>query len=170
MKRFTGMLKALFLFTLLLSAVVARAETFVVGGALQVARDGSVTATLTGNASSDSFVVDMIFSTGPGQDQFGVQTLFNSNSPIGSTTATGTLAADTPIQLRLFNTTPGQPRYVATTGDIGKDFGPHSQDAAVAFGPNDTALVGFPTRSGAAFSVFVRLSNVTSLGNNGCRI
>ena len=173
MKRLIGMKGLFFLFALLLSATLARAQAFVVGGTLQVAQDGPVTATLAGNTSPDSFTIDLIYSTGETgnnvQDRFAVQTLFTSSSPIGSTASTPPLAADTHLQLRLFNTSPNQPRYVATTGDIGKDIGPHSQDAGVAYGPNDTALVGFPTRAGGGFSVFVSLSNVTSIGGGGGR-
>ena len=171
MRRFTRTQKLLFAFALGAAALAAQAQT---APALQVAQQGMISATLQSVGGANPFNISLIFDTTGGatvnnpQDQFGLQTLFNSSAQLGTTAQSVPLAGGTAIQVILFSGLESGVNGVSSTGNIGKDL-ITNPNAHVSFGASNTATVTF-MGSGSGFSI--SLGNVVGLGGGGggCRV
>lgn len=149
--------------------------------ALQVAQDGTISATLQTPPGPAPFNITLFFDNSGGltlnnpQDRFGGTTLFNSSSQVGTTI---TVVPNTPIGGQNLSTFPGGTAILlsandgsqvpSTTGDIGKDIRVNA-NAQVSFGSNNTATVTFLTGGGGHFTV--GLTNIigAGAGGGGCR-
>ena len=179
MRRFTRIHTLLYALALCGAAAAAQAQD---APALQVAQQGTISATLLSTGSANPYSISLIYDTTGGmsvnnpQDRFGGATLFNQNSQVGSTV---TIAPTQPIGGQNMSTFPGGTaiqlslgdgsQFGSTTGGIGKDVRTNP-NAQVVFGSNNTATVSF--LSGGSYSFSVRLSNVSGIGasGGGCRV
>jgi len=149
-------------------------ETTVIGGQLQVAQSGSLFATLVSSPTpfTQAFF-DLVWPTGLQVDVANHQIdaiAVAQPGPAwsGTTVELRPLQPGTPIVLRETLTHPSPtPAETATTGnDLGTVLPGANPIARVTFGPNNTALVTFPS-FGAGPDYVLRLSNVTSFGSAG---
>jgi hypothetical protein len=169
------------------AVAIAPAQAQVIDGPLYAAGTDPVTVQLLG--ASQPFQANIFWSTGPGRFDFQQSTAIGTTP--GSILATPALAGGTGLILGTLVTPgfsgPDVGSALLTTGNPdGKAFFPQGvpspfefigADAAVFYGPNNTALVGFPgTADGSltgpfsSFAIRFSVSNVIgSLGGGSCR-
>jgi len=178
MRRITRIQTSLYALALGAAALAAQAQD---APALQVAEQGTISATLLGTGAANPFTISLIYDTTGGlsvnnpQDRFGGATLFTQGSQVGSSV---TIAPTQPIGGQNMSTFPqgtaiqlllgDGSQFGSTTGGIGKDIRV-TPTAQVVFGSNNTATVNF--LSGGNFDFSVRLGNVSGAGSGGgCRV
>jgi hypothetical protein len=176
-----------FYLSLVASAILAAApaKAQVIDGPLYAASTDPVTVQLLG--ATQSFQTNIFWSTGSGQYDFQQSTAIGTTP--GSILATPVLASGTGVILGTVVTPgftgPDVGSALLTTGNpANKAFFPEGvpplfefigADAAVFYGPNNTALVGFPgTADGSlagpfsSFAIRFSVSNVIGFGGRGC--
>src|ERR1700682_1434458 len=185
MRRFTLMQRLILMLALLLTAAVAHAQDFIVGAALQVARDGPLSVTFLSNTSGSPVgglrILYSTTDTGPSQhDRFGFAVMNGSLSTPGTTVEARPNASAFPsmgqsgffpqgTHLMLSYAANGQ-QFAFTTGGIGKDVRVDPV-AGIVFRSDHTAVVCFPIAPGATpsqfsgFDVQFGLSNVSRFGS-----
>jgi hypothetical protein len=167
--------------------LAAPAQAQVIDGPLYAASSDPVTVQFLG--ATTSFQSNIFWSTGPGQFDFQQSTAIGTTP--GSILSTPALNGGTSVILATL-VSPGfsdpmSGGALLTTGNpANKAFFPQGvpplfefigADAAVFYGPNNTALVGFPstadgslTGSFSSFAIRFSVSNVIGSVSGGCRI
>jgi hypothetical protein len=160
-------------------ALTATALAHAQAPALQVAQEGTISATL--QSPPGTTFITLSFDNSGGltlnnpQDRFGGTTLFTPSSQVGTTV---TVAPTTPIGGQNLSVFPGGTAILltafdttlggrSTTGDIGSDVIINA-NAQVTFGANNTATVTF--LPGGGNRVTIGLTNIIGGGGGGgCR-